>query len=122
MTRKPFNEQGFNMIKIELLKDDARKAYVPCISEVEIATSAANYYYKQAEDKDFDLTQARKDTTRPSNVYYGLNWGYRSDETLEKSLDTGDLLFFNYSCENCFTPKEVISCYLQKQYHKLDNL
>ena len=57
MTRKPFNEQGFNMIKIELLKDDAKKAYVPCISEVEIATSAASYYYKQAEDKDFDLAK-----------------------------------------------------------------
>ena len=74
------------------------------------------------ENMDFDLTEARKDTTRPSNVYYGLNWGYRSDETLEKSLDTGDLLFFNYTCDNCFTPREVISCYLQKQMHKLENL
>ena len=50
------------------------------------------------ESMDFDLIQARKDTTRPSNVFYGINWGYRSDETIEKSLDTGDLLFFNYNC------------------------
>jgi len=62
------------------------------------------------ENMDFDLTQLRKDTTRPSNVYYGLNWGYRADETIEKSLDTGDLLFFNYNCMNCFTPQELISC------------
>jgi len=47
---------------------------------------------------NWELTQVRKDTTRPSNVYYGINWGYRADETIEKTLDTGDLLFFNYDC------------------------
>ena len=60
------------------------------------------------------MIQAKKDTTRPSNVYYGLNWGYRSDETIEKSLDTGDLLYFNYNCDNCFTPNDVIKCKLQQ--------
>jgi hypothetical protein len=59
---------------------------------------------------DWDLTQVRKDTTRPSNVFYGINWGYRADETIEKSLDTGDLLFFSYECDQCFTPEEVIMC------------
>merc|ERR1740139_162443 len=62
------------------------------------------------ESMDHDLTDLRKDTTRPSNVYYGINWGYRADETIEQSLDTGDLLFFNYNCMNCFTPQELISC------------
>lgn len=56
----------------------------------------------------------RKDTTRPSNVFYGINWGYRSDETIEKSLDTGDLLFFNYECNQLFTPEQVITCHKQK--------
>lgn len=46
--------------------------------------------------KDWDLIQAKKDTTRPNNEYYGINWGYRADNTLEKALDTGDMLFFNY--------------------------
>lgn len=34
------------------------------------------------ESMDFDLINAKKDTTRPSNVYYGLNWGFRSDNTV----------------------------------------
>ena len=54
-------------------------------------------------------------------MYYGLNWGYRSDETIEKTLDTGDLLFFNYECQNCFTPKEVITCYAQKVGMQIQN-
>ena len=66
------------------------------------------------ESMDFDLVNARKDQTRPSNVYYGINWGYRADETIEKSLDTGDLLFFNYECNNLFSPSEVATCIKQK--------
>ena len=38
------------------------------------------------EVNDHELINAKKDTTRPSNVYYGLNWGYRSDETVISSL------------------------------------
>lgn len=59
---------------------------------------------------DWELIQVKKDTTRPSNVYYGINWGYRADETIEKALDTGDLLFFNYDCDKCFTVEEVLLC------------
>ncbi len=61
-----------------------------------------------------DLIAARKDSTRPSNVYYGINWGYRADETIEKALDTGDILFFGYDCSKCLTPEEVLVCYKQK--------
>jgi hypothetical protein len=68
------------------------------------------------EINDHDLINAKKDTTRPSNAYYGLNWGFRSDETLEKSLDTGDLLFFNYNCMNCLTPSDVVQCYLNQKF------
>jgi hypothetical protein len=32
---------------------------------------------------DHELINAKKDTTRPSNVYYGLNWGFRSDNTVK---------------------------------------
>ena len=63
---------------------------------------------------DFDLIQAKKDTSRPSNAFYGLNWGYRSDETIEKSLDTGDLLFFSVECDKLFTPEEMMICYKKK--------
>lgn len=64
---------------------------------------------------DFDLVQARKDTTRPSNAYYGINWGYRSDEVIEKSLDTGDLIMFNYDCGKLFSPEEIALCH-KNQY------
>ena len=83
--------------------------------------SAAAYGYVsyrcrklREEAMDFDLIQAKKDTTRPQNAYYGINWGYRADETIENSLDTGDLLFFGYECKNCFTPDEMAVCYSRK--------
>lgn len=70
------------------------------------------------EYSDFDLIQSKKDTTRPSNVYYGINWGYRSDETMEKSMDTGDLLFFNYNCDNCFSARDTIYCKAQQAWKR----
>ena len=80
-------------------------------------------YYRckklREESMDFDMIQVKKDNTRPSNVFYGINWGYRSDETIEKSLDTGDLIFFNYECSNCFSPEEVAICYKQKYFGSL---
>lgn len=71
--------------------------------------------YKKCADlrkeyTDFDSIQAKKDTTRPNNVYYGLNWGYRSDETIEKSLDTGNLLYYNLNCEKTFHPSDMLVC------------
>ena len=97
---------------------DALKLY----TKVAAAASATGYsylYYRckkvKEESMDFDLVNSKKDATRPSNVYYGINWGYRSDETIEKSLDTGDLLFFNYECLNCFSPSEVAVCYKQQK-------
>jgi hypothetical protein len=70
-----------------------------------IGAVAGGYFYvwysckqRREEAMNEELIEARKDTTRPSNIYYGINWGYRADETIEKALDTGDLLFFNYDC------------------------
>ena len=79
--------------------------------------SYAYIYYRckklREESIDEEVINAKKDTTRPSNVYYGLNWGFRSDNTIEKSLDTGDFLYFNYNCMNCFTLSDVIKCYYE---------
>ena len=93
---------------------DAMKLY----AKITLAAGSSGYgylYYRckklREEAVDYDLIETKKDTTRPSNVYYGINWGYRSDETIEKSLDTGDLILFNYDCMNCFTPEEVAVCY-----------
>ena len=93
---------------------DALKLYL----KIGIVGAGSGYGYLhyrckklREEAQDFDTIQAKKDATRPSNVYYGLNWGYRSDETIEKSLDTGDLIFFSYNCLDCFSPEEVAVCY-----------
>ena len=97
---------------------DALKLY----AKASLAGGISGYgylYYRckklREESMDFDLINAKKDATRPSNVYYGINWGYRSDETIENSLDTGDLLFFNYNCDQCFSPEEVSVCYKQRK-------
>lgn len=34
---------------------------------------------------------------------------------IEKSLDTGDLLFFDYDCLNCLQPWEVLTCLYQQR-------
>ena len=95
---------------------DAMKLY----TKITFATATTGYGYLyfrckklREEAIDYDLIDTKKDTTRPSNVYYGINWGYRSDETIEKSLDTGDLVFFSYDCLNCFSPEEVAVCFKQ---------
>lgn len=72
------------------------------------------------EYSDFDIIQKKKDTTRPSNVYYGINWGYRSDETIEKSLDTGDLIFYNFDCNKCFSPRDTIICKVQEKIKRIN--
>lgn len=77
------------------------------------------YLHKRCSDlkkeyTDFDSVQAKKDTTRPNNVYYGLNWGYRSDETMEKALDSGNLIFYNYDCDKCFSPTDTLICKAQQ--------
>ncbi len=89
-------------------------------SKITLVGCASGYGYLhyrckklREESMDQELVNAKKDATRPTNVYYGINWGYRSDETIEKSLDTGDLLFFSYDCLNCFSPEEVAICYKQ---------
>ena len=64
------------------------------------------------------MIQSKKDTTRPTNVYYGINWGYRSDETLEKSLDTGDLIYFTYNCDKCLTVSDTLACKAQQTWKR----
>ena len=88
-------------------RKDALKLY----TKILLAAGAGSYAYLyhrcktlKEQSMDFDLINAKKDQTRPNNVYYGINWGYRADETIEKSLDTGDLIFFNYECSNMFSP------------------
>jgi hypothetical protein len=40
---------------------------------------------------------------------------------IEKSLDTGDLVFFSYDCGQHFTPEETMICYKQKYMQHLQD-
>jgi|LauGreDrversion4_2_1035121.scaffolds.fasta_scaffold125672_1 hypothetical protein len=93
------------------------KMYLKVATTITVGGYCYLYYdckKRREESMDEDLIHAKKDTTRPSNQFYGINWGYRADETIEKTLDTGDLLFFNYDCNKLFTPEEVLYCQKQK--------
>jgi hypothetical protein len=106
------------MAKNKLTLGQTFKAY----TKLAVVVSIGGYLYLdnrcknlKKEYMDFDLIQLKKDQTRPSNVFYGLNWGYRADETIEKNMDTGDLLFFNYNCLYTFHPMDMLKCYIEQQ-------
>ena len=72
-------------------------------------------YQTRLKLTDEEYIRMEKDNTWPQNEFYGINWGYRSDQELEKSLDTGDLIFFGTTCKNQLYPSSVLSCYLRQK-------
>lgn len=73
-------------------------------------------YRTRRQTFDNGIINLKKDTTRPTNEYYGINWGYRADNTIEKSFNTGDLIFFNYKCDRCLYPSETLSWYAKSYF------
>jgi hypothetical protein len=71
---------------------------------------------KQINDEE--ILKLKKDTTRPTNEYYGINWGYRADNTIEKSFNTGDIVLFDYKCNKWLYPKDLVKWYLKKMNNK----
>jgi len=95
-------------------------------TKVVVGTSAVGYgwlYLKWAKLRqdinNEELVSLKKDTTRPTNEYYGINWGYRADNTIEKSFETGDVVLFDYKCDKCLYPKDILKWYAKK-LHKND--
>lgn len=39
-----------------------------------------------------------------SNDSFGISWGFQADDTIMSRIDSGDLLFLKYECEECLTP------------------
>lgn len=54
-----------------------------------------------------------------SNDSFGISWGFQADDTIMSRIDSGDLIFLKYECEECLTPESMIKCYL-KTSHFLD--
>ena len=50
-------------------------------------------YQKLMDDEDM------RDTTRPTNDNFGINWGYKADLMIKERIDSGDLLFVKYDCD-----------------------
>eukprot|EP01017_Pseudomicrothorax_dubius_P035175 TRINITY_DN4893_c0_g4_i1.p1 TRINITY_DN4893_c0_g4~~TRINITY_DN4893_c0_g4_i1.p1 ORF type:complete len:260 (-),score=48.57 TRINITY_DN4893_c0_g4_i1:63-842(-) len=57
------------------------------------------------------VDERSKDNTRMSNEFFGINWGYRADSMIKDRIDTGDVLFVKFSCENCISTTEMVKCY-----------
>jgi hypothetical protein len=85
--------------------------YFKCLA-VSSASAYAFLWWRcsklRREADDEEVLMLKKDTTRPSNEYYGINWGYRADNTIEKAFNTGDVVFFDYNCSRCLYPSEVV--------------
>ena len=64
------------------------------------------------------ILSLNKDKTRPTNESYGLNWGYRADNAIEQSINTGDIAFFDYRCDKWLYPSDVVKCYSNKLRNK----
>ncbi|KAL4480978.1 hypothetical protein ABPG72_014446 [Tetrahymena utriculariae] len=66
------------------------------------------------EQKEND--ELYKDTTRETNEYFGLSWGYKADYLVKEKMDSGDIFFIKYDCDECLSLKQMIWCNLLQTY------
>ena len=52
-----------------------------------------------------------RDTTRPTNDNFGINWGYKADLMIKERIDSGDLLFVKYDCDKSISLYDMANCY-----------
>lgn len=53
-----------------------------------------------------------RDTTRPGNKSYGLNYGYKADNAVEALLDSGDIIFIKQNCLGALNRTDITKCYM----------
>ena len=39
-----------------------------------------------------------RDTTRPNNEFFGINWGSKADSLIMENINSGDLIFARKDC------------------------
>ena len=76
-------------------------------------TCVGGYFYQRAEKnlKEYEnklFDENARDSTRSTNEFFGLNWGFAADNIvyyslnkIKDKLDSGDLIFFKYNCIEC---------------------
>ncbi|CAG9334935.1 unnamed protein product [Blepharisma stoltei] len=84
-----------------------------------IGYGTALYFSKQSINEYEDARDEIRDASRLGNKSYGLNFGYKTDSTIEDILDTGDLVFMQHVCYKSFSPLLIGKCYLSQKYKSL---
>jgi hypothetical protein len=46
----------------------------------------------------------------------GINWGYAADNMIKMKLDTGDLLFIKYDCNQTFGVDQYVHCFYNQLF------
>jgi hypothetical protein len=80
-------------------------------------SAAYAYIYFRAKKNEAQYLEAiqsdtLKDASRLSNDSFGISWGFQADDTIMSRMDSGDLLFIRFDCEECISPRSMVSCYL----------
>ena len=79
-------------------------------------TGYLNYkcYRNRKAYKELIENEEIRDTTRPDNDFFGINWGSKADSLIMENINSGDLVFARKDCSQGFSPLEMVSCYTQK--------
>lgn len=66
-----------------------------------------------------------KDASRLSNDSFGISWGFQADDTIMSRIDSGDLLFIRFDCNECIETGSMLKChwktfsFLEEEFHTL---
>ena len=81
-----------------------------------LSSVAGLYFYAKSSSnfktyKHLMESEDMRDTTRPTNDNFGVNWGYKADLMIKEKIDSGDLLFVKYDCDKCISLDQMVRCY-----------
>jgi hypothetical protein len=93
-------------------------------SLISIGSVGGLYFYAKARSNfktytDLMESEDLRDTTRPTNDNFGVNWGYKADLMIKEKIDSGDLLLVKYDCDKCISLNQMVQCY-GNQYFSID--
>jgi hypothetical protein len=99
------------------MNSNANTTNLALISTAVTMVAFYRYLYKQMiknKEEFHKCYEENRDTTRPGNKSFGLNYGYKTDMAIEEMLDTGDVVFMQRVCYKTFSFLEMSACYGDK--------
>ena len=73
-----------------------------------------NHKLSKNKEEFYQCYEENRDTTRPGNKSFGLNYGFKTDMAIEEMLDTGDIILMQSICSKSFSISEMAFCYKAK--------